>query len=188
MGGMNLFELFSVAFALSIDSFAVSAAGGCTRSKIPAVNKLAAAATFAAVQTFMTFAGWVAGEHALSLFENVMRYAAAAVLFVLGLKMLRDAFKSDDGNTQNFLLPLKAKILLLLGVATSLDALAVGVSFAFMNVDMARAAAVIAATTVVMCLSGIELGKSAARLSKHLPILGGVILIAVSILGFFNIG
>ena len=184
---MNLFELVSVAFALSIDSFAVSAAGGCTRSKIPAANKLAAAATFAVIQAVMAFIGWFAGEHALSLFENVMRYAAAAVLFVVGLKMLRDAFENDDGNTQNFLLPLRIKILLLLGVATSLDALAAGVSFAFMNVDMARAAAVISATTAAMCLSGIELGKSAARLSKHLPILGGVILIAVSVLGFFNI-
>lgn len=183
---MSIIEIISLAFALSIDTFAVSAAGGCSTAKIPPANKLAAAFNFAFCQTALTFAGWAFGENAVSIFENTVRYAAVAVLFVLGVKMCREAFSDEDEKTQNFLAPLNIKVLFMLGIATSIDALAVGVSLSFMKVDIATSLTAIAITTALVSLVGIELGRTAAKISKRLPIAGGIILITLAAIGLYD--
>ena len=174
--------MVSIGVALSIDSFAVSAAGGCTRSRIPARSRLAAAAVFAAVQTAFTAAGWLAGAGALAAVETAVEYAAAALLFFVGAKMCLDALLSESGETVNFLSPLNAKLLLALAVATSIDALAVGVSLALVKTPAAALCAVVAAVTFCASLAGIAMGKAAVKISKRLPALGGAILIAMAAL------
>ena len=182
---MNIFEIFSVALALCADSFAVSAAGGCTRAKIPRKNKVAAALCFAFCQSALTLAGWFAGENALSLFENVLKIAAFALLMCIGVKMCCDAFKGGDVCDENFLVPLNPKVLFMLGIATSIDAFALGVSFAFMGVDIAETVAVIFATTVAVCIAGTQSGKAAAKVAKRLPALCGAVLIVIAFLTVF---
>ena len=179
---MNIFGVFSVALALCADSFAVSAAGGCTRAKIPWRNKIAAALCFAFCQSSLTLAGWFAGENALSLFENVLKIAAFVLLVCIGVKMCCDAFRNGEVCDENFLIPLNIKMLFMLGIATSIDAFALGVSFAFIGVDITETVAVIFATTVAVCLAGIQAGRAAAKVSKRLPALGGAVLIVIAFL------
>lgn len=174
-----------MALALCADSFAVSAAGGCTRAKIPWKNKIAAALCFAFCQSSLTLAGWLAGENALSLFESVLKIAAFVLLMCIGVKMCCDAFKGDEVGEENFLVPLNLKMIFMLGIATSIDALALGVSFAFMGVDIAETVAVIFATTFAVCIVGIQSGKAAARVSRRLPALGGAVLIVIAFLAIF---
>ena len=185
---MNIFEVIWVALALCVDSFAVSAAGGCSNCKIPVGNKLFGAVIFAACQGGLTLAGWFAGDSALSLFESVLRVAAFILLFGIGAKMCFDAFKGENVRRRNFLNPLNVKLAFVLGIATSIDALALGVSFAFVGANIFAAAFIISAVTFFACLLGMELGRSAARVSKRLPAFGGVVLIVIALLMLADVG
>ena len=176
-----LLEIISIAFALSIDSFAVSAAGGCTRMRIRKRIRSSAALCFAFCQGLLTFIGWIIGENALVLIENFVQIIAFLLLMAIGSKMCYDAIKKDDGKSENFLSPLNIKMLFILGLATSIDALAVGVTLAFTNTNIIFSCAVISIVTFLMSYIGIAVGKTAVRISKRLPIVGGLVLISIAI-------
>ena len=178
---MFLLEIISIAFALSIDSFAVSAAGGCTSMRIRKRVKTSTALCFAFCQSLLTFTGWIIGDNALSLIENFVQIIAFLLLISIGSKMCYDALKNDDGESENFLSPLNIKMLFILGLATSIDALAVGVTLAFTNTSILLSCIIIAIVTFLMSYTGIVIGKTAMRVSKRLPFIGGLILIAIAI-------
>ncbi|MBE6414623.1 MAG: manganese efflux pump [Verrucomicrobiaceae bacterium] len=178
---MFLLEIVSIAFALSIDSFAVSAAGGCTRMRIRKRIRTSAALCFAFCQSLLTFTGWFIGDKSLSLIENFVQIIAFLLLFIIGSKMCYDAIKNEDGKSENFLSPLDIKMLFILGLATSIDALAVGVTLAFTNTDIISSCLIIAVVTFFMSYTGIAVGKTAVRISKRLPMLGGLVLIGIAI-------
>ncbi len=184
---MFLVEIISIALALSIDTFAVSATGGCTNCKINLKTKLIAASVFALCQTSLTVIGWAIGENAYNLIENLVRVFAFVLLTGIGLKMCFDAIKNKEEDVENFLCPLKLKLLFVLGLATSIDALAVGVSFAFTNVNIVLACVAIAPITAFASLLGIYLGKAAVKISRRLPLFGGIVLITIAICAIFEI-
>ncbi len=178
---MFLLEIVSIAFALSIDSFAVSAAGGCTRMRIRKRVRTSSALCFAFCQSLLTLIGWFIGENALTLIENFVQIIACLLLVVIGSKMCYDALKKDDGKSENFLSPLNIKMLFILGLATSIDALAVGVALALTNTNIVNSCIIIGIITFLMSYTGIAVGKTAVRISKRLPIIGGLVLIGIAI-------
>ena len=180
---MFLLTIISIALALSVDTFAVSTVGGCTCAKVKTSNKIIAATSFAFCQTLLTFVGWFFGENAYNLIEDVVRIVAFLLLLFIGLKMCFDAFsKKEEECVKNFLSPICLKTLLVLGIATSIDALAVGVSFAFTKTPIIPSCITIFAITFFVSLLGIELGKYVANKTKRLPFLGGIILLVIAIL------
>ncbi len=95
--------------------------------------------------------------------------------------MCIDAIKNKEEEIENFLKPLNIKMLFVLGLATSIDALAVGVSFAFTKVNILWACLAIAPITAIASILGIYLGKAAVKVSKRLPLFGGGVLITIAI-------
>ena len=179
---MFLLTIILIAFALSVDTFAVSTVGGCTCTKVKISNKIIAGISFALCQTLLTFLGWFLGDSAYNLIEGFVRIVAFLLLCAIGLKMCFDAFSNEEESCKNFLSPLCIKTLIVLGIATSIDALAVGVSFALTQKPIFTSCVVIFIITFFASLLGLELGKYVAKRTKRLPFLGGIILLIIAVL------
>ena len=162
---MSLFSVFLIGISLSMDAFAVSIAKGmCVKG-----NRLRCALMlafwFGAFQALMPLLGWLSGSLFESLITAIDHWIAFILLALIGGNMIR-----------NLALP----HVLLLAVATSIDAFAVGITFAFLKVDILSSIAIIGVTTFVLCFAAVYLGsKLGSLLKKYAGILGGVILILI---------
>jgi manganese efflux pump family protein len=130
-------------------------------------------------QGIMPFLGWMAGAGIHEYIEEFDHWIAAGLLVAVAFKMIGSAFSDDEQKKLN---PLKVKTMIALGLATSIDALAVGFSFAFVQVNMIATILIISGVTFLASMTGLLIGKkSAGKFGKPLEILGGVILIAIAI-------
>ncbi len=169
--------LFILAVALAMDSVAVSIAIGSKYRDLLVSKALFAAAVFGFFQGAMPIAGYFIG---ISFAEYVQAYdhwIAFILLVGLGGKMLYEAYKNefDDEVTD-----LSTKTLITLAIATSIDAMAIGVTFAFLQTDIYTAAGVIALVTFVLCIAAVYIGKKlGSLLESKAEMLGGVILIGL---------
>lgn len=177
---MNLFGIFAIAVGLSMDAFAVSVSAGTLTLK----NKLKTAAVLASAfgffQAIMPLIGWYAGTFFAMLILGYAHFAAFILLLLIGAGMIREGLKDDtDGIPQDFTKPF---IILLLAVATSIDALAVGISFAILEEPIMIPAIIIGITTFAFSFAGLYLGDKIGEKSRNkAEILGGVILILVGL-------
>ena len=169
--------LLILAVALAMDSVAVSIAIGSKYKDLLVSKALFAAAVFGFFQGAMPIAGYFIG---ISFAEYVQAYdhwIAFILLVGLGGKMLYEAYKNefDDEVTD-----LSTKTLITLAIATSIDAMAIGVTFAFLQTDIYTAAGVIALVTFVLCVVAVYVGKKlGSLLESKAEMLGGVILIGL---------
>lgn len=169
--------LLILAVALAMDSVAVSIAIGSKYKDLLVSKALFAAAVFGFFQGAMPIAGYFIG---ISFAEYVQAYdhwIAFVLLVGLGGKMLYEAYKNefDDEVTD-----LSTKTLITLAIATSIDAMAIGVTFAFLQTDIYTAAGVIALVTFVLCIVAVYVGKKlGSLLESKAEMLGGVILIGL---------
>ncbi len=169
--------LLILAVALAMDSVAVSIAIGSKYKDLLVSKALFAAAVFGFFQGAMPIAGYFIG---ISFAEYVQAYdhwIAFILLVGLGGKMLYEAYKNefDDEVTD-----LSTKTLITLAIATSIDAMAIGVTFAFLQTDIYTAAGVIALVTFVLCIIAVYIGKKlGSLLESKAEMLGGVILIGL---------
>jgi len=169
--------LLILAVALAMDSVAVSIAIGSEYKDLLVSKALFAAAVFGFFQGAMPIAGYFIG---ISFAEYVQAYdhwIAFILLVGLGGKMLYEAYKNefDDEVTD-----LSTKTLITLAIATSIDAMAIGVTFAFLQTDIYTAAGVIALVTFVLCIIAVYIGKKlGSLLESKAEMLGGVILIGL---------
>jgi len=178
---MSFAELFFLAVALSMDAFAISICTGLTAERAIAKKALIVALHFGVFQALMPVIGYVA---ATQFADGIMAYGhwiAFAVLCFLGGKMivssLQQKCKKEIRFTPAYLLPL--------ALGTSIDALATGVSFAFLQVPIVQAALLIGVTTFVICVAGVYIGRAfGARFQSKAELAGGIglILIGVKIL------
>ncbi len=167
---------------LAMDAFSVSLANGLNEPKMTRMRMCAIAGVFAIFQWFMPMAGWVC-VHTIVMyfvsFEKLIPWIALILLLFIGGKMLIEGIKgNDDVRT---VASLSCAVLLIQGVATSIDALSVGFTIAEYGALMAFAVAlIIGAVTFVICFTGLAIGKKfGTRLSGKASILGGVILITI---------
>ncbi|MDD2839406.1 MAG: manganese efflux pump MntP family protein [Sulfuricurvum sp.] len=171
--------LLLLAVALAMDSVAVSIAIGSKYKELLFSKTLFVAATFGFFQGAMPLAGYFIGISFAEYVQTYDHWIAFLLLVGLGGKMLYEAYKNefDDEVTD-----LSSKTLLSLAIATSIDAMAVGVTFAFLKDDIYTASAVIAIVTAALCLIAVFIGKKlGSLLESKAEMLGGIILIALGV-------
>ena len=182
---MDILDLFLIAVGLSMDAFAVSICKGLGMRKVNCRHTVIIALFFGVFQALMPAIGWALGSQFASFVTSFAHWIAFALLLVIGGKMLWDAFHEDDqddeavsGQDER----LDYRELFMLAIATSIDALAVGVSFAFLQVDIAPSVTLIGITTFVISLGGVVIGnKFGERYERGATITGGIVLILIGI-------
>ncbi|MGB9854471.1 MAG: manganese efflux pump MntP family protein [Candidatus Bathyarchaeales archaeon] len=174
---MDPLTLLAIAFGLAMDAFSVSVASGTTVRGNSRNEAFKMAFSFGAFQAFMPLLGWLAGIEMLDFISGVDHWLAFTLLLLVGCKMIYESTKPETHvKNEN----LGFCTLLILSVATSIDALAVGLSFAFLKVSIINPIIVIGAVTFTLSFLGATLGGRIKSLSPNkIGIVGGIILIGI---------
>ncbi len=177
---MDLITILLIAVGLSFDTFAVSISSGLTIRHIRFFQAVKIAFTLAFFQSLMPLIGWILGNQVSGLIANYDHWVAFGLLSVLGMKMAYESLKKDEENS-NFN-PLNLVVLLGMAVATSIDALVVGVSFALIEINIYWSILIIGVVTFLVSMVGMLFGKKVGgKLGKRMEIIGGVILIGIGL-------
>ena len=183
-------NIFLIGVGLSMDAFAVSVCKGLSSARTVKLRIFLTALSFGAFQAFMPLIGWLLGESVQWLIEPVDHWIAFILLAAIGAKMIWDAFHEDDDECADVAgVPWRKFLieLLLLSVATSIDAFVVGISFAMAQIPIVEAMVVIGCTTFVLSLVGFLIGsRFGSRFEKPATVAGGVILILLGIKVLFE--
>lgn len=178
---MDFLELLIIAIGLAMDSFAVSVGKGLSVKSLTWRQYVCVGAWFGGFQGLMPIIGFFAGAWFTSYVTSVDHWIAFALLFLIGANMIKESFSpTEEQGHKNA--DFGAKTMFLMAVATSIDALAVGISFAFMKVNIAVAASVIAAVTFVLSAAGLKIGNVfGSRYTRKAEFAGGLILILIGL-------
>lgn len=169
-----------LALGLAMDAFAVSMTNGMCCRIHPAKNALSSGLAFGAFQGLMPLIGYFAGNAFSDVVSSVDHWVALALLGFLGGRMIHEALNEQEQPVGNK--PFALKTLLVQAVATSIDALAVGVTLGVMQVDIQTAVSIIALITFAFSFSGVLIGRSlGALLGTKAELLGGVILVLIGL-------
>lgn len=201
---MNLLSILLTAFALSMDAFAVSVTKGMSLKKSSNKISIKIALFFGLFQGGMPLLGWILGISFQNYIKSIDHWVALILLSILGFKMIYEFIEnpckdcSDDSSItseisvtsdspiNDYTDNISNKELTTLAIATSIDALAIGVSFAFLNVNIISSSILIAITTFVVCFIGVSAGKKIGCLFKnYAELIGGLLLIFIGI-SIFN--
>lgn len=175
---MSLWELLIVAIGLSMDAFAVSICKGLSVTKIKPCHQFSVGLYFGGFQAAMPLIGYLLGVQFQSLIVNVDHWIAFILLGLIGGNMIREALGEEESVDGCF----SPKAMLPLAVATSIDALAVGVTFAFLQVKILPAVSFIGVVTFVLSAAGLWVGNLfGARYRAKAEIFGGIVLVAMGI-------
>lgn len=179
---LSLLSLFGIAVALAMDAFAVSISYGCGLQRFSAKVMFTVAGAFALFQGGMTLLGYLIGSTFSVYVQAVDHFIAFALLLFIGGKMIREAFKGSDNCETVDPAAINYRRLLLLSVATSIDALAVGLSFALLDVRILPAPLIIAVITLVFSMIGVKAGHILQKIfGRRIEIVGGIILILIGL-------
>lgn len=178
---MNVLSIFLTGLALSMDAFAVALTLG-----IKATNKdrkkiaLKAALYFGGFQGAMPLLGWILGINFTQYIQKFDHWIAFGLLAIIGGKMIIDVIRDEEDEDKEQLASTSNKEFVLLAIATSIDALAVGIGFAFLKVNIIEAVLAIALTTFVVCFMAVFIGKKFGEILKSkAELFGGVILVVI---------
>lgn len=176
---MGITELIIIAIGLSMDAFAVSIGKGLALPRVRYRHALCAGLWFGGFQALMPVAGYLLGSAFAAFVEAWDHWISFILLAYIGINMIKEAFESKvESKDKGFAI----RIMFLLAVATSIDALAVGVSLAFLNASILSSAMVIGFTTFLFSAAGVYIGNLFGnRYRKTAECIGGVILIAIGI-------
>lgn len=177
---MTLLDIIMIGLSLSMDAFSVSVSNGVCLRKLTPKYLFLIAGMFGLFQGLMPIIGFLAGAAFASFVMNFSKYIVFGVLFAIGVKMILDSKKEAEEQTNCPLIG--PKLILIQAIATSMDALAVGISFSTMNVGILPVSALIALITFVVCLFGVFVGhRFGSIFRRQAIILGGVVLILIGI-------
>lgn len=189
---MNFIALIFTSFALSMDAFAVSITKGMTIKNLKKSTALKMALAFGVFQGAMPLLGWALGISFESYIKSIDHWIAFILLGFIGFNMIKSFFddrKEENASELEFSATtdvddLSNKEIIMLAVATSIDALAVGISFAFLNVSIIPAASIICIITFLVCVVGVFVGNKVGDIfNGYAELVGGIILILIG----FNI-
>ncbi|MFC1504197.1 manganese efflux pump MntP family protein [Spirochaetota bacterium] len=177
---MNIIIIIGIAISLAMDALAVSIANGCYIEKIHVKHAFRIAFFFGLFQAIMPFIGWLGGLTLYLYIASIDHWIAFGLLAFIGIKMLIESRKPRSERKN--IICIHFPTLLLLSLATSIDALAAGLSFGVMNVSIFLPVVIIGGITFVLCFIGIYAGDKFGKLTGNkLDIAGGVILIGIGI-------
>ncbi len=176
---MEFFELLIIAVGLSMDAFAVSVCKGLSVSKLRMKHALVSGLWFGGFQMLMPLIGYLLGVRFQELITSIDHWIAFALLGLIGINMVRESRSSEEEAVSDFFTP---AAMLPLAVATSIDALAVGVTFAFLQVDIVPAIGFIGVTTFLLSCIGVKVGNVfGVKYKARAELTGGVVLILMGI-------
>ena len=177
---MNIISIIFIAFGLAMDAFAVSITSGLTIKSLKINNTLKIAAFFGLFQAIMPIIGWLAGLSFREIISDVDHWIAFGLLFLIGCKMIYESSKMEVNN--NKINPLNVYVLLILSIATSIDALAIGLTLSFLNVSIILPSIIIGAITFLLSVIGVYFGnKFGHYFVRKIEMVGGFILIGIGI-------
>jgi putative Mn2+ efflux pump MntP len=175
---MELFTVFAIAVILALDCFAVSLAAGASQVSGKLRLAITLAIPFGLAQFAMTIAGWAAGAQTVSFISGFDHWVAFLILAFIGGKMIYEGYWGEEERIVIY----NASTILILSVATSVDALGAGLSLAFLQANIWFSSMIIGITSFLFALAGVLLGK---RLGQHfgrrMEIAGGIILLMIGI-------
>ncbi|NFQ02296.1 manganese efflux pump [Clostridium sporogenes] len=187
---MDFVSIILISIGLSMDAFAVSITNGAIISKVTASEGIRIGLFFGGFQALMPLIGWSVGIKFQSYISTLDHWIALILLSIIGGKMVYDSIKESKDHKDEIACDyatgekkcLNNKTLTILAIATSIDALAVGVSFAFLKVSIISTISIIGTITFVICFIGVMIGKKCGELlKKRAEILGGIVLIFIGI-------
>lgn len=174
---MTIIEILLLAIALAMDAFSVSLTKGFTQKNLTKYQILAYGIFFGGFQFLMPLLGYICGNSVSKFVSQIAPWIAFILLFIIGANMIRESFDDEDEeNVDKF----SFKELTLLAIATSIDAFAVGLTFAIIDVDLWIPVSIIGIVAFLFGILGIYIGKKIGNYFKnHLEAIGGIILIAI---------
>ena len=176
-------ELLLIGVGLSMDAFAVSVCKGLAMRKVNKKQAFIIGLFFGGFQALMPFIGWALGTQFESYITSIDHWIAFILLALIGGKMVIEATKTEEEQEiKQMDPPLDMKEMLLLAIATSIDALAVGITFAFLQYPIVEAMLIIGMTTFVLSIIGVYVGNAfGSRYQKRAEMAGGIILILIGL-------
>ena len=176
---MGLIELFLIAVGLSIDAFAVSVCKGLAMPKCTFKKAAIVGLWFGGFQALMPAIGYVLGAQFQEAIASIDHWIAFVLLALIGGNMIHEALDNDEEEADA---SLNVKTMFLLAVATSIDALAIGITFAFLKVNIIPAVCFIGIVTFIISFAGVKIGNVfGARYKNKAEIVGGIILILLGL-------
>ena len=176
---MDIATILLIALGLAMDALAVSTAHGMTVQKRKVATGLAMAGSFGAFQALMPVLGWWAGLSFIEFIADFDHWLAFGLLAVIGGKMIHSARTNlEEEKEQKVTVP----VLLILSVATSIDALAVGLSFSLLRVAIITPVIIIGIVTFLLAFAGFNFGNKLGKLfQRKVQVIGGLVLIAIGL-------
>ena len=175
---MGILEILIIAVGLSMDAFAVSVCKGLSVGKLRPKHALICGAYFGGFQALMPLIGYFLGRQFESLITSIDHWIVFALLTIIGINMIRES----RGEAEELDISFSPKSMLPLAVATSIDALAVGITFAFLEVQIVPAVCMIGVTTFVLSALGVWIGNVfGAKYRSGAELVGGIVLILMGI-------
>ena len=176
---MNVLDLFILAVGLSMDAFAVSICKGLAMKKISVKNACIVGLWFGGFQALMPVIGYILGSQFERYITNIDHWIAFVFLSLIGITMIKEALSKEE-SPENASLDIKT--MFILAIATSIDALAVGITFAFLSVRIVPAVSFIGIITFTLSAIGVKIGNVfGSRYKSKAEIAGGIILIGMGI-------
>lgn len=177
---MSLIELLIISIGLSMDAFAVSVCKGLSTGEADRKKHYTVGIYFGVFQGLMPIIGYLLGYRFHSHIESIDHWIAFVLLGLIGLNMIKESREEDNQCAIEDEDAFSFKKMCILGVATSIDALAVGITFAFLQVDILKAASMIGITTFLISTIGVSIGcKFGSKFKSKAELAGGIILIVM---------
>lgn len=174
---MDFLTIVALSIGLSFDTFAVSISCGIIEKGIKFLQAARIATFFAFFQGFMPLLGWYLGFSIKDYIIQVDHWVAFGLLAIIGVKMIIESFKKESDGEFN---PQSLKVILMMSFATTLDAFIVGITFAFMTINLFQTTVIIAGITFIAAMLGMLFGKNVGeKFGKKIEIAGGIILISL---------
>lgn len=175
---MGWLEVFLIAIGLSMDAFAVSICKGLSVQRLKRKHMLLAGVYFGGFQMLMPLTGYLLGVQFEHLITSIDHWIAFGLLILIGMNMIKESRSKTEKLDDDF----SVKTMGMLAIATSIDALAMGVTFAFLRVDILPAILLIGCTTFIFSATGVKIGHTfGMRYKAKAEFVGGVILVVMGI-------
>jgi manganese efflux pump family protein len=179
---MKLFEIILIAVGLSMDAFAVSITLGLSVEKPRAKEIITPGVFFGFFQALMPIIGYFAGTYFAAKIQQFEHWVAFVLLGIIGGNMIRESLSKKEKEEETNENPFQFIKMLLLAIATSIDALAIGVTFAFFKINIFMAAAIIGSITFIISMAGVKIGNLfGTKFKSKAEFIGGAVLVLLGI-------
>ena len=179
MSNIDFLSILLIAFGLSADCFTVALSAGLFKKHLSFLQQFRISLSFGIFQALMTFVGWLAGRTVVNLISEYDHWIAFGLLVLVGGRMIWESFRHDGLRSKELDIS-KDFPLLILSIATSIDALAVGLSLAFVEISIILTSYTIGIVAFLATVVGLIIGKQVSKVvGKRAEFIGGIILIGI---------